>query len=223
MLSTLSVQTSLACAVAPRGHVFTFEYHQQRADMARTDFEKLGVAPFVTVTHRDAVANGFALQTDANDKLAHWADAVFLDLPNPSVAIAHAVTALKPAVGRLCSFSPCIEQVQATCTALRDAQFHGIETIECLIQPLAMTRPMFDTITVPVHLPKKVRIDRPDMPRQVQEIRGHTSYLTFASAPCVRREQEPTAAATSETATTTTTTTTTTAENNTTNEEELQN
>lgn len=150
--------------------------------MARADFEKLGVAPFVTVTHRDAVANGFAVA----DKVAHWADAVFLDLPNPSAAIVHAVAALKPATGRLCSFSPCIEQVQATCAALRDAQFHGIETVECLIQPLAMTRPMFDTVNVPVHLPKKARIDRPDMPRQVQEIRGHTSYLTFASAPCVR-------------------------------------
>jgi tRNA (adenine57-N1/adenine58-N1)-methyltransferase len=219
----------LACAVAPRGHVFTFEYHQQRAEMARTDFEKLGVAPFITVTHRDAVANGFAVESDANDKLAHWADAVFLDLPNPSAAIAHAVVALKPAIGRLCSFSPCIEQVQATCSALRDAQFHGIETIECLIQPLAMTRPFFDTITVPVHLPKKARIDRTDMPRQVQEIRGHTSYLTFASAPCVRREQETPqeAAATSVTTTAaaaTTITTETETENNTTtrtNEEEL--
>jgi tRNA (adenine57-N1/adenine58-N1)-methyltransferase len=175
--------------------VFTFEYHQQRADMARADFEKLGLAQFVTVTHRDAVANGFAL----DDKLAHWADAVFLDLPNPSAAIGHAVAALKPATGRLCSFSPCIEQVQATCAALRDAQFHGIETVECLIQPLAMTRPMFDTITVPVHLPKKARLDRPDMPRQVQEIRGHTSYLTFASAPCVRSSTSTAEASTSTT------------------------
>jgi tRNA (adenine57-N1/adenine58-N1)-methyltransferase len=185
--------------------VFTFEYHQQRADMARADFEKLGLAQFVTVTHRDAVANGFAL----GEKLAHWADAVFLDLPNPSAAIGHAVAALKPATGRLCSFSPCIEQVQATCAALRDAQFHGIETVECLIQPLAMTRPMFDTVTVPVHLPKKARIDRPDMPRQVQEIRGHTSYLTFASAPCVRTTTtaaDATEASTSTAATTATTT-----------------
>jgi hypothetical protein len=51
------------------------------------------------------------------------------------------------------------------------------------VQPMMLTKPTFDTITVPVQLPKKARTDRYELVRQQQDIRGHTSYLTFASAP----------------------------------------
>ena len=47
----------------------------------------LGLADFVTVTHRDVIENGF--------NLPHKADAVFLDLPNPHSAIQHAKEAFK--------------------------------------------------------------------------------------------------------------------------------
>ena len=48
--------------------------------------------------------------------------------------------------GRLCSFSPCIEQVQKTCETLRSEGFCDITTIECLWRP-------FDVRTVNLPLP----------------------------------------------------------------------
>lgn len=47
----------------------------------------LGLSDYVTVTHRDAINEGFTIE----DK----ADAVFLDLPNPQEAVHHAKSALK--------------------------------------------------------------------------------------------------------------------------------
>ena len=42
--------------------------------------------------------------------------------------------------GKLCSFSPCIEQVQRTCTKLSSVGFIGIETYECLQRELTIVQ-----------------------------------------------------------------------------------
>ena len=68
---------------------------------------KLGINNFITVTHRDVLTNGFLLDDEVTPGSI---DACFLDLPSPEVAVKHAYQILKTK-GRLCNFSPCIEQV----------------------------------------------------------------------------------------------------------------
>ena len=138
---TGSLTTSLVRAVAPRGHVHTFEFNEFRATAAREEFARNGVGPaHVSVTWRDVCAGGFGAALDGR------ADAVFLDLPRPYDAVPHAARALKADGGALCTFSPCIEQVQKNCAAMRALGFEDIVTVECLLKT-------YDTKDVPVDVP----------------------------------------------------------------------
>jgi len=76
-------------ALKPTGHLHTFDFHEARADQARDEFRRHGIADFVTVYHRDVCNLGFG------DELDGKADAVFLDLPAPDLAVPHAFKALK--------------------------------------------------------------------------------------------------------------------------------
>lgn len=62
-------------------------------------------------------------------KLRGQMDAVFLDVPQPWLAIPLAAAVLKPNAG-LATYSPCLEQVFKTCEALREHNFHSIRTME---------------------------------------------------------------------------------------------
>lgn len=133
-----SLTYSLAWAAGRTGHVYTFEFHEQRAEQARNELTSLlgqwdGIGN-VTVTHADACNDGFLHPQDGAD-LAGKVDAVFLDLPSPWLAVPHAYAVMKPGAG-FCAFSPCIEQVQRTCEELaKDNRFHMIKMIECLERP----------------------------------------------------------------------------------------
>lgn len=61
------------------------------------------------VVHRDVCA-GRAEGGGFGEELDGKADAVFLDLPEPWLAVEHAKLALKGS-RKVCSYSPCIEQV----------------------------------------------------------------------------------------------------------------
>ena len=122
-----SLSHAMARTIAPTGHLHTFEFHAKRAAMAKEEFTDHGLADVVTVTNADAIKDGFG-------GLSGVADAVFLDLPAPWLALPEATRALKD-VGRLCTFSPCIEQVQRSCAALAALGYTNIETIEVLRRP----------------------------------------------------------------------------------------
>lgn len=106
--------------------------------------------------------------------------------------------------GRLCSFSPCIEQVQKTCETLLDHGFEEICTLEVLqrvhdVRSVTLPLPDFGpeeggtdstkNISDPAQEDgppaanlsySSVTCKTATLPR---EMAGHTGYLTFASKP----------------------------------------
>lgn len=93
----------------------------------------------MTVTHRDVLANGFLLKNEESGETLvseNSIDAVFLDLPRPQDAIGHAHQVLKKQ-GRLCNFSPCIEQVQKAIEQMAKLGFYDIRTFETLSRDYA--------------------------------------------------------------------------------------
>ncbi|KDP46440.1 hypothetical protein JCGZ_10280 [Jatropha curcas] len=190
-----SLTTSLARAVAPTGHVYTFDFHEQRAASAREDFERTGVSNFVTVGVRDIQGEGFP------DEYSGLIDSVFLDLPQPWLAIPSAGKMLKQD-GILCSFSPCIEQVQRSCETLR-SNFTDIRTFEVLLRTYEVREWKMDCGQgdegLSLGSPPYKRRQRSNegtnvqgstnssviMARPCGEARGHTGYLTFARLKCL--------------------------------------
>ena len=71
----------------PTGQLHTFEFHAERCAEAKAEFQKHGLADFVTAKHQDVCAKGFDLSNEV--------DAVFLDLPSPWECVASAKQALK--------------------------------------------------------------------------------------------------------------------------------
>ncbi|GLC61051.1 hypothetical protein PLESTB_001710600 [Pleodorina starrii] len=128
-----SLTHSLVRAVAPTGHVHTFEFHAGRAEDAAAEFKQHGLSGLVTVTQRNIEELGFP------DTLHGAADGVFLDLPAPHKVVPSAAACLRPN-GRFCSFSPCIEQVQRTAEALSAAGFTDVITYECLLREYEVAR-----------------------------------------------------------------------------------
>ncbi|KAF7364834.1 tRNA (adenine(58)-N(1))-methyltransferase catalytic subunit TRM61 [Mycena venus] len=123
-----SFSHSVARSIGPSGHLWSYEFHEARAKKAREEFAQHGMSDIVTLTHQNVCKDGFNL-TDA-------ADSVFLDLPAPWDAVEHAKQALrKDRTTRICCFSPCMEQVLRTVSALNDAGFSDITMYETLVRP----------------------------------------------------------------------------------------
>jgi tRNA (adenine57-N1/adenine58-N1)-methyltransferase len=133
-----SLSTSIARSLAPSGHLHTFEFNIERVEKAKIDFKTLGIDHLISVNHRDVCGLGFPL-------IDGGVDGIFLDLPSPWLCLESCTKILRIG-GHLCSFSPCIEQVQRTCQLLTSLGFTDIRSFECLDRTYEVTRQSFAKI-----------------------------------------------------------------------------
>ena len=139
------------------GKVWSFEFHEQRHEKLQKEIEDHGLDGIVHITHRDVCENGFLVGDESP-----MAEAIFLDLPAPWLALPHLTRSPTPKLTNsssskspenstgtpdlpekpflsplspvspihICTFSPCIEQVQRTVSAMRQLGWVDIEMVE---------------------------------------------------------------------------------------------
>jgi len=141
-----ALATALASSVRPTGRVYSYDIRPEFQRRAANNLERAGLLDFVDLKAGD-VSQGIE-ERDV--------DAVVLDLATPWAVVPKAREALKGG-GILVSFSPTIEQVVKTVSALEEEGFVDIETVESLLRRIKVkageTRP--ETLMV-----------------------GHTGYIT---------------------------------------------
>lgn len=122
-----------------KGKVFTFEFHEERHKVVHTEMIEHGLDSIVTATHRDVYKDGFWLKTEDGQNMSPRANCIFLDLPAPWEALQHITRANLPekpsaldpnSPAYICTFSPCIEQVQKTISVMRKQGWLEIEMVE---------------------------------------------------------------------------------------------
>ncbi|GKZ00764.1 hypothetical protein MPSEU_001028200 [Mayamaea pseudoterrestris] len=181
--------------IAPKGHLYTFEFNQHRAETARQEFKQHGVEHLVTVTHQDVCTDGFCLP-------AQSVDACFLDLPEPWLAVPHAVYCLKPGA-HIASYSPCVEQTQKACAALKQSGCHSLQTMEYRLMEHYVDDLEFELLPTesrPIHKPvvdsndgTNKRIDTDDETRTAKTTLSVTdddaTATAVAAAPSSKRQR----------------------------------
>jgi tRNA (adenine57-N1/adenine58-N1)-methyltransferase catalytic subunit len=151
-----SLSMSFVRALLPTGKLFTYEFNEARANQAQKEFQMLGLGQFVVSEHRDVVQSGLG------HKEMEKANGVFLDLPNPWAVIKSAYEVLDDS-GVICTFSPCIEQVQKNCEEMERVGFHNIVSLETLSRPFNV----------------KMNGEKLIVHHNNQDERLHTGYLSF--------------------------------------------
>mmetsp|Transcript_80196 Transcript_80196/g.214254 ORF Transcript_80196/g.214254 Transcript_80196/m.214254 type:complete len:230 (+) Transcript_80196:301-990(+) len=170
-----SVSQSLGAALRPTGKLHTFEFNAERKVTAQREFDQCGWSDVISVECRDVCTDG--LPSELQDKV----DSCFFDIPEPWAVVEHANKCLVQQ-GRIVTFSPCIEQIQRTASALRRLHYHGIRVFECLSKPWGVRGGQLSQ-------PRGVKRARDgESCREAVEsyqlpMRGHTSYLLLAIRP----------------------------------------
>jgi tRNA (adenine57-N1/adenine58-N1)-methyltransferase len=138
----------LANFVKPNGHIFSFDVREKSLKRAKLNINKAHLEDFVTIQYGNILTNNIEQRN---------VDAVVLDMATPWEAVEKVKTYLKFS-GILISFSPTIEQVKKTVTAMRICDFIEINTYELIKRKIQV----------------KENATRPEV-RMI----GHTGYLTF--------------------------------------------
>jgi len=148
------------------GKVWSFEFHEQRQLKLKKEIQDHGLEGIVQITHRDVCRDGFLVGPNSDE--SPNAEAIFLDLPAPWLALPHltrqaTLPKLKESVNdnqsptqsqpktfssplnprspvQVCTFSPCIEQVQRTVSALRHLGWVDISMVEIAHKRLEVRR-----------------------------------------------------------------------------------
>lgn len=126
------------------GKVWSFEFHKQRAQKLQQEIKEHALDGIVELTHRDVCRDGFKPNNTPASSIA--ANAIFLDLPAPWLALKHLTRSdssspLSPTTAiHLCTFSPCVEQVQRTITSLRTLGWTEIEMVEIAAHRIEVRR-----------------------------------------------------------------------------------
>ncbi|KAK2880140.1 tRNA (adenine-N(1)-)-methyltransferase catalytic subunit trm61 [Arthroderma sp. PD_2] len=132
-----------------RGKVCSFEFHSQRVESIRRELREHGLDGIVRLNHRDVCEDGFLLADRSIDNESPRANAIFLDLPAPWLALKHLVR--EPADGKvspldpstpvhICTFSPCLEQAQQTISTLRQYSWLSISMVEVAHKQIEVRR-----------------------------------------------------------------------------------
>ncbi|RPA81931.1 GCD14-domain-containing protein [Ascobolus immersus RN42] len=139
-----------------KGKVLSFEFHAQRAERLREELKDHGLSQHVKLIEGDVCEDGFTFNpsldkphtTKPTDPDSVYPDphAIFLDLPSPHLAIPNIRESTKHAV-HLCCFSPCVEQVTKTHTALHAGRWQSVETVELSHRRLEVYYTPKDTVS----------------------------------------------------------------------------
>ena len=126
---TGALTTALAHFVKPEGKIYTYELREEFKLNAQKNLKRANLLDYVELKSKDITCG-----IEERD-----IDSIILDLATPWLVIPHAYESLKPS-GTIVSFSPTIDQVVRTTESLRDYNFTFIETIECLIRAMQISR-----------------------------------------------------------------------------------
>ena len=118
------------------GKVLSFEFHQPRYEKLQAELQAHKLDDLVELRHRDVCQDSF----NGSD---YRANAVFLDLPAPWLALKHLTRSgplARDKAIHICTFSPCIEQVQRTVSDMRNLGWVDIEMVEITERRLDVRR-----------------------------------------------------------------------------------